>query len=216
MTTPDDITIDTKHVGMINGRAVSAKISPGNEITFSGYEGASIMVLDPNYKSTGFKIGSASGGVYAIDNIPTGSYNVRGCGPSSIPLCDYESAVVSSQQSYKVSDLVVTIDKTIANRDKDAILYGTLFDTNNQPLPGKKLELWHNFDYKKEGETITSREGKFAFYIELDNANRYVRCSDGNIKIGNWPKDGYINFANVEDKEFNGPLLEMNAVLTPK
>ncbi len=213
ITTPDDITVDPKHVGMIEGRAFSASISTKNQIVFSGYEGAEIRVLKPNYEYTDFKTTSISEGVYAIDNIPTGSYNIMGCGPGTgwvgDPPCDYEPAVVSSQQSYKVSDLVVTIDKA----DKDAIFYGTLFE-NNQPSVGRKLELWLN-DIEKRGETTTSSTGDFAFYIDITNGSHYLRSPGGAIKIDGWPSNGFINFANVKDEEFEGPLFRKNATFTP-
>jgi len=215
INTPDDITIDPKHVGMVYGKAVSAEISPQNEITFSGYEGAQISILKPNSENTGFRATSVSGGVYAIDNIPTGSYNVRGCGPRS--KCDYEPAIVSSQQQYEVSDLVAAINR----RDKEGIIYGKVKKQDGLPYANKIIELWDanrtdsgTFPARKEASTTTSSDGSYAFYFEYDEY--YLKSPEGNLKVGNWSPIGYFDPIHIpEEENIKGPLINQEVTFIP-
>lgn len=200
VTTPDDIVVDPAHLGMVQGRTVSAKIATSNEIVFSGYEGAEIKLRDTNFKTK-----SISQGLYAIDSIPAGSYNVEAWGSHAY---DVEPVIVQKQQTATVADLCVAIDRA----DRDAIFHGILYE-NGVPSVGRKLELWLN-DIEKRGESTTSPNGGFAFYIYRVNASHYLKTSGGKIKIGSGSDTGFINFASWDDW-FDGPLLRKDATFIP-
>lgn len=190
--------------GIVEGRTVFARIAENYQIGFVGQEGVRVWLKKPNGDSTDFKTESIADGVYAIADVPLGSYNVYG----TWDLIYHKPVVVTSlPQPSRVPDLIVGTGL----RDKDIIFYGNLLQ-GGLPAPGKRLELWSSLE--KKDELITSDAGAFAFYVPAVNGARYLKCPDGSIKIGNWQDGGFINFANVRDEDMDGPLYRENAVLT--
>jgi hypothetical protein len=172
VTTPDDITIDTKHVGMIEGRVTKPIIS-NNQLSFQGYSGASVQVTGTDLKST-----SLSDGVYSIDNVPAGSYNVK-----ATPV-DF---------NYKSSTVSVTVVKQVTNRAPDnqltpasnnQILYGRVYLADKSSAAGGKLVNLCRVAYSGgtpipgaiDASTTTSSDGSYAFY---HNYNDFMVTGEG-------------------------------------
>lgn len=159
VTTPDDITIDLKHVGMVEGRVTSAAIQ-NNNLVYVGYSGARVEIANTSFSTT-----SLTNGTYSIDNVPAGSYNIE--------------AVPSSFGSYWSDVVPATIVKQITIRAPDhqlvpnstnQILYGKAYQSDKiTPLANMTLKLHvavrPNMDPGTvKSSTVTSFDGSFAFY----------------------------------------------------
>ena len=165
VTTPSDITIDIKHVGMIKGRVISPEIE-NNQVVFNGLENAFVYLLN-----TEFETKTVSDGFYSIDNIPAGSYSVRSCYNcySSAPN-DTKPVTVIKQQVANVEDL---------NLIAYPILRGKIFQTDKTtPFANKRITLIGSntgdaFLWELMGSTTTSPDGSYA----IDREDNW-----GNIK----------------------------------
>lgn len=159
VTTPDEITIDTKHVGMVEGRVTSGAIQ-NNNLVFVGYSGARIEILNTNFSTT-----SLTNGTYSIDNVPAGSYNIE-AGPSSFGSywSDVVSVTIVKQTTTRASD------HQLVPNSSNQILYGKAYQSDKiTPLPNMTVKLHvavrPNMDPGTvKSSTVTSLDGSFAFY----------------------------------------------------
>ncbi len=92
-----DVTIDTAQNGMIRGLVLIPSVT-NNTVIWNGVAGAEVSL-----ENTAYSITTGTGGIYAIDGIPTGSYSVKAT------LYKYKSVskpvVVMRQTTYTVEDL---------------------------------------------------------------------------------------------------------------
>lgn len=172
VTTPDDITIDTKHVGMVEGRVTSAAIQ-NNNLVYVGYSGAKVEIIN-----TSFSVTSLINGTYSIDNVPAGSYNIE-AGPSSFGSywSDVVSATIVKQTTTKASD------HQLVPNSSNQILYGKAYQSDRiTPLANMTVKLHvavrPNMDPGTvKASTVTSFDGSFAFYR---GNNDFVITANGN------------------------------------
>jgi|GEM_PF-3677677 len=221
ITTPDDITIDPKHVGMVEGRVIIRNIE-NNEIVYKGYNGATVVLEEPEGEHIA-KTTSITEGVYAFDNIPAGSYNVLSatCWVLTVPYSswDRKPVVVEKQKTTTAGDLELV---------EYPILHGIIFYTDKTtPLANKHVDLYYFQDYDYEGNakgqymysTTTSQDGRYAF-------KRY------STRISNWyptkfflkTPEGKLFFFDTEEEQSShiengsgGPfnIVQKNLYLAP-
>ena len=168
VTTPDDITIDPKHTGMITGRVTVPEIGSDNQIIYKGIEKAGVII-----EGTDFKTITVSEGIYSIDNIPAGTYNV--VGNASITGVDgkwlylYTGATkpvtVLKQQTITVPDIELN-----PTNWRTSIVYGKVYYKDGGIYGGKEISMNDDHLSRKIASTITSSDGSYAFY----NAFNYV------------------------------------------
>jgi len=160
---------DITRTGMITGKVTVATVE-NNTIVWTPFEGAIVQI-----EGTDFSTSSLQGGIYAIDQIPTGSYNVS----ASIPPGNYDyssdikSAIVEAQKTTTVPDhqLEPSMYKQILHgkiyREDGVTPFGnqTVYvcrpqynTTTKQYSPGEHL-----------GTTVTNTDGSYAFYGSSGN-----------------------------------------------
>ncbi len=210
VTTPDDITIDPKHVGMIKGRVIAPQIGEGNKVYDMGISGIEIELWKDDEK-TNFKTNSISDGEYSIDNIPAGSYNVKA---NYNPRFDHEG--LGKNLNYGSDTAPITVIKQKVTQVKDSrifpgylskkqILYGKIYEEDKAtPFANERVFL-HGADFGCSAPTLdeilTSSNGSYAFYVGprrycMTGSNIIIRFMDGNIsseimKDGLHKKDAY-------------------------
>lgn len=159
VTTPDDITIDTKHVGMVEGRVTSAAIQ-NNNLVYVGHSGARVEILNTSFTTT-----SLTNGTYSVDNVPAGSYNIEAA-PSSFGSywSDVVTATIVKQSTTRAPD------HQLVPNSSNQILYGKAYQSDRiTPLGNVTIRLHvavrPNMDPGTvKASTVTSFDGSFAFY----------------------------------------------------
>ncbi|MCD4680328.1 MAG: carboxypeptidase-like regulatory domain-containing protein, partial [Bacteroidales bacterium] len=131
-------------------------------------------------------------GMYAIDGIPTGSYNVKATALNY--RSDTRSVVVIDQSVSSVPDLELTPDQ------QTVILYGCIYNEDQiTPFANKTIKLYRAGYNTSTGEyvpstfvasTITSSKGEFAFmessydwYMLYYNSDYEIRWMDPDSPI---------------------------------
>jgi len=164
----EPVEIDTSHVGMIMGQVLSSQIE-NNQVIYRSLEGARVYIQD-----TDFKTETVSNGIYSIDNIPTGSYNVvaqKGWGGPE----DTKPITVIKQETVTVPNL-----KIIA----DPILKGKIYETGT-PFANEEVDIHSvsrgypsgelSLDSPKLYSTTTSSDGSYAFKRNKEGRGEMTR-----------------------------------------
>ncbi len=170
VTTPDEIDVDTKHIGMIEGKVAVPKISD-NRITYVGKEGIEVIIDETKFKT--FTIG---GGTYSIDNIPSGSYMVKANPKQN--LYGYDSGqrpvTVVKQDVVNVGQINLIPNGSNPQGHTD-IIYGLALDKSGNRYSNKRITMNEgaNSTNREIASTVTSSDGSYAFY------NPYSYVSSG-------------------------------------
>ncbi len=171
ITTPSNITIDIKSVGMVTGK-VTVPIIENNKLSYAGFPNADVIIA-----GTDFKTKSLLSGDYAIDNVPAGAYNISASESSYNYKKDVVSAIVIKQKTNIAPDHKLTpIGLT------NQILYGRALKADKStPLANQEVRI-HVMTYPNSGagtfvgSTISSSDGSYAFY---HGYNGYVLIANG-------------------------------------
>jgi len=144
----DPVIIDPSHVGMITGQVLSSKIE-NNQVVYEGLEEARVYVQD-----TDFRTKTISEGIYSIDNIPAGSYNV-GASWGYVAAENTKPVTVRKQETVTVPDLKLNMEP---------ILKGKIYETGT-PFAGEEVDLYGGTSscWEKLHSTTTSSDGSYAF-----------------------------------------------------
>jgi hypothetical protein len=154
VTTPDDVnvTIDTRNVGMIQGRVLGSK-SEAYTVVWEGLSGVLVEI-----EGTDFETRTVTGGVYSIDSIPSGSYNVTAS--KGYSRTDTKPVTVIKQQVTTVEDLKLVLEPVLMGRifqqDK-----ATPFANKQITLYGGSMDPWekmHSITTSTDGLYLFSRE----------------------------------------------------------
>ena len=161
-----EVEHDVARLGMIQGRVTVATIQ-NNVIVWAGYSGAKVTV-----EGTSFSTSSLQGGTYAIDGIPTGSYDVTATGALYDYSSDVQSVVVKTLSNSIVPDH--QLEPWLGNLTGSVILYGKIYSQNGITPFGNQSVTLHRAAYRPstgdyfpgtvEGTTVTNSDGSYAFY----------------------------------------------------
>jgi hypothetical protein len=171
-----NIVIDTAQTGMIKGRTVIPQVED-NHVVWYGKTGANVEVEGTTFKTT-----SISGGAYAIDGIPTGSYNVKANFKSKWGieyLSNPEPAIVTRQGVADISEIKL-IPYGYPTKE---ILHGKAYINKEKTSPFVGiLKLCEYGGMENElGRTTTSSDGSYAFQASM---NRIILVTDsGKIRF---------------------------------
>ncbi|MEK6913227.1 MAG: hypothetical protein AABW47_00975 [Nanoarchaeota archaeon] len=173
-----NVVLETDQTGMIKGKTVIPKVE-NNSIVWYGKNGIDVEVEGTNFKTT-----SISGGAYAIDGIPTGSYNVSAHGgwesyENSGYISNPEPAIVTRQGVAEVPDLKMIP----GNSSNQKILYGKVYSNKEKTTPFIGKLAAYNLAYQLDdygkftiivfgsslGSTTTSSDGSYALQTNMGN-----------------------------------------------
>ncbi|MFH1326569.1 MAG: carboxypeptidase-like regulatory domain-containing protein [archaeon] len=150
VTSPDEITIDPKHVGMLRGILKGSEIQ-GNQLIYRGLEGWTVIV--ENHVNFREKTKTIAEGFYSMDNVPAGSYDVSALSVSGIT--DVKPITVPKQQVVTVPDLKLLFD---------SILMGKLFQQDKTtPFANKAIQLYDVTHGCNIYYTKTDPDGSYLF-----------------------------------------------------
>lgn len=200
------IPVETKRVGTITGKVLSSRIE-NNQITYIGLRDAYVYL-----RGTELNTRSVSEGVYSIENVPEGSYDVvalefRGGEPE-----DVKPVTVIAEEVVSVDDLKLIVEP---------ILHGKIFDSDKStPLGNATVELyryWREGMWGAEGRrmhsTITLADGSYAFLRTKEGEGVIERFF---LKI---PEGKLLFFDTNEERSSYIPLkydlVEKNLYLDP-
>lgn len=198
-----EVEHDIARLGMIQGRVTVATIQ-NNMIAWVGYSGATVTV-----EGTSFSTSSLQGGTYAIDKIPTGSYNVTATGVLYDYASDVQSVVVRTLSNSIVPDH--QLEPGIGNLTGSVILYGKIYSQNGITPFGNQTVTLHRAAYNTstgnyfpgtvEGTTVTNSDGSYAFYTGL--FNRMLTTSGSTIWFMNpdSPVTGYVSTIGIMKRD---------------
>ncbi len=160
-----DVNVGKQPTGMIQGRITVATVA-NNTVVWTPYAGANVEI-----QGTGFSTTSLQAGIYAIDGIPTGSYDVRASTPSGAGYFPgVRSVVVVAQNTSTVPDhqlepclilhgKVYWQDSVSPFGNRTVTLQVAAFNTStNQYVPGTV-----------RSSTVTNPDGGFAFRTSPNN-----------------------------------------------
>ena len=185
VSTPGDITIDSKHVGTIQGRVVSA-VPYNNQVVWSlGIEGITVTIEDMT-----FKVKTIAEGNYIIDNVPARAYNILGNWEDIRHSYgkDKQPVLVKKQETVIAPDLKISPISL-----EDSIIYGKVFYENGYVYSNKKISInningWETPNVPIPGRecssTITSSDGSYALYTHRGCDSRETFASpEGKVKM---------------------------------
>lgn len=197
----DPIEIDPTHIGMIMGRVFSAEII-NYAIVYNGYEGARVYILDTDFETT-----TISEGVYSIDNIPAGSYNVKACWPCGAGTAyDTKPVTVIKQETTTVADLKLILDD---------ILHGKIYESDKITAFGnKEISLYGGTSdpWQKLYTMMTSSDGSYIFYRQKEG--------EGSMEVFSMKNSGVvIKFIDTDSEKIfirqHHNIVRVDAYATP-
>ncbi|MBI3622902.1 hypothetical protein HY212_02365 [Candidatus Pacearchaeota archaeon] len=128
---PDDIIIDTKHIGSIEG-GVYTPYAENSHVVWKGVKGAEVEILKTNFRTT-----TLIGGKYSIDSLPDAAYEVKASLGAHNP--DTVSVVVEKQDKTTADSLKLT-----PVRRDEWILYGTILNADGNPARNQEIDIFQS------------------------------------------------------------------------
>jgi len=150
-----DLTHDTKHVGMVEGKVQKAVLDEGR-LNYVGAENFNVWIKKDG--QTVIELKTVFDGLYSADELKTGTYEIT---TGNLIYWTYEKTSVTIRQQETSNVQTIKIKPKYGN--SNCILYGKAY-WNNGTLYANEELTWKGRSFDQHNATIrTSPSGDYAF-----------------------------------------------------